>query len=69
MQLNDSLPIIYSANEELECDNFGVVYIFAYGSKIVLFSFKGTEEVWAIYIGIFRAFCVLCQPMSYLHVS
>ena len=35
---------------------------------IVLFSFKGTEEIWVIYIGIFRAFCVLRQPMSYMYV-
>ena len=34
-----------------------------------IYAAKGTEEIWVIYIGIFRAFCVLCQPMSYMHVS
>ena len=69
MQLYDSQPIIYSANESLNAITSVIVYIFAYGSKIVLFSFKGTEEIRVIYIRIFRAFCLLCQLMSYMYVS
>ena len=41
MQLYDSQPTIYSANESLNAITSVIVYTFAYGSKIVLFSFKG----------------------------
>ena len=41
MQLYDSQPTIYSANESLNAITSVIVYIFAYGSKIVLFSFTG----------------------------
>ena len=53
MQLYDSQPIIYSANERLNAITsvFNIVYIFAYGSKIVLFSFTSGL------VGLF-AYCV-----------
>ena len=43
MQLYDSQPVVYSANESLNAITsvFNIVYIFAYGLKIVLFSFTG----------------------------
>ena len=71
LQLYDSQPIIYSANESLNAITSVLLFtlFFVSGSKIVLFSFKGTEEIWVIYIGIFQAFCVLCQLMSYMYVS
>ena len=42
LQLYASLPVIYSANESLNAISPRViVYIFAYGSEIVLYSFTG----------------------------
>ena len=32
--------------------------------KLYSFLLQGTEEIQVIYIGIFRAFCLLCQLMS-----
>ena len=34
--------------------------------KLYSFLLRGTEEIWVIYIGTCRAFCVLCQLMSYM---
>ena len=64
MQLNDSQPIIYSANESLNAITSVLFTSLLMARKLYSFLLQGTEEIWVIYIGIFRAFCLLCQLMS-----
>ena len=66
MQPYDSQPMIYSANESLNAITSVTGNILAYGSKLYYFLLQGTEEIWVIYMGTCRAFCVLCQPRPYI---
>ena len=64
LQLYASRPVIYSANKSLNAissDHMFTVYIFAYGSKIVLYSSTWNWRDIVYLIGICRHFCVLCQ--------
>ena len=56
------------SKRKLKCDFFRprlIVYIFAYGSKIVLYSFTRNWRDIVYLIGTCPNFCVLCQRMSY----
>ena len=70
MQLYDSQPIMYSANESLNAITSVLLFTFLLmARKLYSFLLQGTEEIWVIYIGTLRAFCVLCQLKSYVSVS
>ena len=59
------------SKRKLECDYFCVIlFTFLFMTqKLYSILLPGTEEILIIYFGTCRAFCVLCQLMSYMYVS
>jgi len=73
--LSSTAALHFSANNifsirKLECNFFWlrfIVYIFAYGSKIVLYCFTVNWRDIVYLIGICQTFCTLCQRMSSMY--
>ena len=66
MQLYDSQPTIYSANESLNAITSVIVYIFANGSKIVLFFYRELKR-YGLFTTEFFGLFVYCVNLC--HVS